>query len=153
MKKILLLGFSILIFSFCIHAQPSFIKDSIDNYINTGMKDWNIPGLAIVIVKDGQVVLMKGYGVRNIETKEPVDENTLFMIASNSKLFTATSLAQLDYDKQLSLDDKITKYFPWYADYDSCTTNLVTIKDMLAHHLRYKNFPGRFFILEFHAFT
>jgi len=50
------------------------------------MKDWNIPGLAIVIVKDDKVVVMKGYGVRDLETKEPVDENTLFMIASNSKL-------------------------------------------------------------------
>lgn len=144
MKKLLLAFFSILIFSFWLHAQPSFIKDSIDNYINTGMKDWNIPGLAIVIVKDGQVALMKGFGVRNLETKEPVDENTLFMIASNSKLFTATSLAQLEYDKKLSLDDKITKYFPWYADYDSCTTNLVTVRDMLAHHLGTKTFQGDF---------
>ena len=87
---------------------------------------------------------MKGYGVRNVETKEPVDENTLFMIASNSKLFTATSLAQFEYDKKLSLDDKITKYFPWYADYDSCTTNLVTIRDMLGHHLGTKTFQGDF---------
>src|SRR5256885_8585720 len=126
MKKLLLISFSFLLFHFCLQAQPSFIKDSIDNYINIGMKDWNIPGLAIVIVKDGQVVLMKGYGVRNVETKEPVDENTLFMIASNSKLFTATSLAQLDYDKKLSLDDKITKYFPWYKVYDTNTTDLVT---------------------------
>ena len=91
MKKLLLFIFSFLLFT-CLHAQPSFIKDSLDSYINKGMKDWNIPGLAIVVVKDGKVVVMKGYGVRNLETKEPVDENTLFMIASNSKLFTATSL-------------------------------------------------------------
>lgn len=144
MKKLLLAFFSFFLFTFSLCAQPSFIKDSIDSYINKGMKDWNIPGLAIVIVKDGKVVLMKGYGVRNMQTKEPVDENTLFMIASNSKLFTATSLAQLDYDKQLSLDDKITKYFPWYRDYDSCTTNLVTIRDMLSHHLGTKTFQGDF---------
>ena len=88
------------------------------------MKDWNIPGLAIAIVKDGKVVMMKGYGVRNTETKEPVDENTLFMIASNSKLFTATALAQLEYDKKLSLNDKITKYFPSYKLYNDNTTML-----------------------------
>ena len=143
MKKLLLFIFSFLIFA-CLHAQPSFIKDSLDSYINKGMKDWNIPGLAIVIVKDGKVVVMKGYGVRNIETKEPVDENTLFMIASNSKLFTATSLAQLEYDQKLSLDDKITKYFPWYKAYDSNTTNLVTVRDMLSHHLGTKTFQGDF---------
>ncbi|MBV9960870.1 MAG: serine hydrolase [Parafilimonas sp.] len=143
MKRLLLIAFSFLFFYY-IDAQPSFVKDSLDNYISKGLKDWNIPGLAIVIVKDGKVVVMKGYGVRNLQTKEPVDENTLFMIASNSKLFTATSLAQLEYDKKLSLDDKITKYFPWYRTYDSTTTELITIRDMLSHHLGTKTFQGDF---------
>jgi CubicO group peptidase (beta-lactamase class C family) len=144
MKKFLLLNFSFLVFGSLLHAQPSFVKDSLENYIRKGMKDWDIPGLAIVIVKDDKVVVMKGFGVRNLETREPVDENTLFMIASNSKLFTGTALAQLEYDKKLSLDDKITKYFPWYRAYDSNTTNLVTIKDMLGHHLGTKTFQGDF---------
>ncbi|TKK64913.1 serine hydrolase [Ilyomonas limi] len=144
MKKTFILLFATLIYSSFSFAQPSFIKDSLDSYITQGMKDWNIPGLAIAIVKDGQVVMMKGYGVRDLETKEPVDENTLFMIASNSKLFTGTALAQLDYNKKLSLDDKITKYFPDYRVYDSCTTQLVTIKDMLGHHLGTKTFQGDF---------
>lgn len=125
-------------------AQPSFIKDSLDAYINEGIKDWSIPGLAIVIIKDGKVVTMKGYGVKNLETKEPVDSNTLFMIASNTKLFTGTALAQLEYNKKLSLDDKITKYFPNFRVYDSITTQLVTIKDMLGHHLGTKTFQGDF---------
>jgi CubicO group peptidase (beta-lactamase class C family) len=124
--------------------QPSFITDSLDSYIQQGMKDWNIPGLAIAIVKNGKIVAMKGYGVRDVETKEPVDENTLFMIASNSKLFTATSLAQLEYDKKISLDDKITKYFPDYRLYDTTTTELVNIRDMLSHHLGTKTFQGDF---------
>ena len=144
MKRIFFFLFAALIYSSLSFAQPSFIKDSLDSYIAQGMKDWNIPGLAIAIVKDGQVVVMKGYGVRDLETKEPVDENTLFMIASNSKLFTGTALAQLDYNKRLSLDDKITKYFPDYRVYDSCTTQLVTIKDMLGHHLGTKTFQGDF---------
>src|ERR1700749_4333267 len=143
MKRLLLFAFSFLLFTY-INAQPSFVKDSLDSYINKGIKDWNIPGLAIVVVKDGKVVVMKGYGVRNIETKEPVDENTLFMIASNSKLFTATALAQLEYNKKLSLDDKITKYFPDYKAYDPTTTELVTIRDMLCHHLGTKTFQGDF---------
>ncbi len=108
------------------------------------MQDWNIPGLAIAIIKNDSIVMMKGYGVRNLDTKEPVDENTLFMIASNSKLFTGTAIAQLDNDKKLSLDDKITKYFPWFRAYDATTTELVTIKDMLGHHLGTKTFQGDF---------
>lgn len=143
MKKFLFFIFSPLLFH-ALNAQPSFIKDSLDKYITQGMQDWNIPGLAIVIVKDGKVVVMKGYGVRNLQTKEPVDENTLFMIASNTKLFTASSLAQLEYDKKLSLNDKITKYFPWYRVYDTTTTELVTIRDMLSHHLGTKTFEGDF---------
>ena len=143
MKKIaLLLSFFSLFFT--VFSQPSFVKDSLDKYIKQGMKDWNIPGLAIAIIKNDSIVMMKGFGVKNTDTKEPVDENTLFMIASNSKLFTGTALAQLDYDKKLSLDDKITKYFPWFRVYDSTTTNLVTIKDMLGHHLGTKTFEGDF---------
>jgi len=144
MKKMFFLVFIAAIYCTSLFAQPSFIKDSLDAYIKEGMQDWNIPGLAIAIVKDGQVVMMKGYGVRNLQTKEPVDENTLFMIASNSKLFTGTALAQLDYNKKLSLDDKIIKYFPGYKVYDTLTTQLVTIKDMLGHHLGTKTFQGDF---------
>lgn len=144
MKHIIITFFCCSILLRVFAQQPSFITDSLDNYIQQGMKDWSVPGLAIAIVKDGKVVVMKGYGVRNLETKEPVDENTLFMIASNSKLFTGTSLAQLEYDNKLSLDDKITKYFPDYRAYDSTTTKLVTIKDMLGHHLGTKTFQGDF---------
>lgn len=122
--------------------QPSFITDSLNQYIQKGIQDWNIPGLAIAIVKDGKTVVMKGYGVRDIKTQAPVDENTLFMIASNSKLFTGTALAQLDYNKKLSLDDKITKYFPAFQLYDKTSTELVTIKDVLSHRLGTKTFQG-----------
>lgn len=143
MKAKLLLFFLLGFFSVSF-AQPAFIKDSLDAYITKGMSDWQIPGLAIAIVKDGKVVLMKGYGVSNLETKAPVDENTLFMIASNSKLFTATALAQLEYNKKLSLDDRIVQYFPDFELYDSSTTALVNIKDMLSHHLGTKTFQGDF---------
>src|SRR3990172_10902972 len=73
-------------------AQPSFIKDSLDKYIEREMKRWNVPGAAVAVVKDGKVVVMKGYGVRDASTPlsmtNKVDENTLFQIASNSKAFT-----------------------------------------------------------------
>lgn len=121
-----------------------FVQDSLDAFITRGMKDWDIPGLAIAIVKDGKVVKMKGYGERNRATHEPVDENTLFLIASNSKLFTGTALSQLEYNGKLSLNDKITKYFPDFKVYDQNTTNLVTIRDMLGHHLGTGTFQGDF---------
>lgn len=123
---------------------PSFITDSLDKYIERGMQQWKIPGLAIAIVKDDKVLLQKGYGVKDVNKKDKVDENTLFIIASNSKLFTGTAVANLDYQKKLSLNEKVTKYIPWFKMYDRTTTQLATIQDMLTHRLGTKTFQGDF---------
>jgi len=143
MKKICLP--LVLIFVYQLgHTQPSFIKDSLDSYITKGIRDWNIPGLSVVIVKDGKLVLMKGYGVQDIQSRKPVDENTLFMIASNTKLFTGTALALLETRGKISLNDNITKYFPGYRLFDSVSTKLVTVRDMLTHRIGTKTFQGDF---------
>jgi CubicO group peptidase (beta-lactamase class C family) len=142
MRKILFL--SGLFFWIAAPAQtPAFISTGLDTFIQTGMQQWQVPALSIVIVKDGKVVARKGYGVKDVLKKDPVDENTLFFIASNSKLFTGTALAHLQYHKKLNLNDKITKYFPDYKLYDDLTTQQVTIRD--------KNLPGRFHLLEHHT--
>ncbi|MFY7901005.1 MAG: serine hydrolase [Chitinophagaceae bacterium] len=141
-KTILFIAFFVVIFY--SNAQPIFIKDSIKNYIEKGLKDWNIPGLAIAIVKDGKIEMMQGFGVADISTQKPVTEKTLFMVASNSKLFTGTALAQLEYNKKLSLNDKIVQYFPDFKLYDKNATEMVTIKDMLGHKIGTKTFQGDF---------
>ncbi|MEO8405713.1 MAG: serine hydrolase [Chitinophagaceae bacterium] len=123
---------------------PSFIKDSLDKYIRQGLKDWDVPGLSIVIIKDGKVIAMKGYGVKDIVSKAPVDANTLFMIASNTKLFTGIALAQLEYQNKLSLNDKVTHFFPDYKLYEPTTTELVTLRDLLSHRIGTKTFQGDF---------
>ena len=114
MKKLFL--FSCLFFSLYASAQndslPSFVNDSLDNYVNTALTGWQIPGIAVCIVKNGKVVLMKGYGVKELNGSDKVDENTLFMIGSNTKAFTGTALAMLDTEKKLSLDDKVTRWIP-----------------------------------------
>lgn len=134
-----------LLFTASLKAQqPSFVTDSLDSYIAKGLADWDIPGLSLVIVKDGKTVVMKGYGVKDVVTRSPVTEQTLFMIASNTKLFTATAMALLEADKKLSLNDKITKYFPQYRLYDPNTTALVTIRDLLTHRIGTKTFQGDF---------
>lgn len=143
MKKIISFLFSGL-FAFTAFSQPAFVRDSIDSYINKGLKDWDLPGLSVVIVKDGKVVLMKGYGVKDIQSKQPVDENTLFMIASNTKLFTGTSLALLETRGKISLNDKITKYYPDYRLYDSISSRIVTLRDLLSHRIGTKTFQGDF---------
>jgi len=130
-----MLAFSLLLFAFSIKAQtiPSFIKDSLDNYVNTALTQWRIPGVAVCIVKDGKVVLMKGYGVKEVGGTDKIDENTLFMIGSNTKAFTATVLATLEAEKVLSLEDKANKWLPEFKMKDPWVSKEVTVRDLLCH--------------------
>lgn len=123
---------------------PAFMSDSLQAYVKRGMANWQIPGVAIAVVKDGKVVVSQGFGVREVGKESKVDENTLFLIASNTKLFTGTDLAILDERGKLSLDDKVTKYLPNFRLSDAGTTQLVTIRDLLSHRLGTKNYQGDF---------
>jgi CubicO group peptidase (beta-lactamase class C family) len=121
-------------------AQGNFIKDSLDTYIKREMTRWNLPGLAIAIVKDGKVVLMKGYGYADVAKKTPVNENTEFQIASNSKAFTGTSVALLEHYGKLKLDDLVKTHLPYFKMQDDYLTNHVTIRDVLSHRIGYETF-------------
>ncbi|MEO8150053.1 MAG: serine hydrolase [Bacteroidia bacterium] len=125
-------------------AQPAFITDSLDAYISRAMQQWQVPGLAVAIVKDGKVVLAKGYGVKDLKSNQKVDEYTLFQIASNTKAFTGTSIALLDNQKRISLDEKVTHYMPDFKLYDDCSTSLCTVRDLLCHRLGFETFQGDF---------
>ncbi|SHJ15189.1 CubicO group peptidase, beta-lactamase class C family [Hymenobacter daecheongensis DSM 21074] len=126
-------------------ATPNrFLTDSLDSYVQRGLRQWEVPGLAIVVVKNGKVVVSKGYGVRAVGKPEPVDANTLFMIASNTKLFTGTALAHLDEQKKISLDERASKYLPGFQLYDSAASRLVTVRDLMGHHFGFKTFQGDF---------
>ena len=124
--------------------RTSFIKDSIDVYVNRAMTNWRIPGVAVCIIKDNRIVLMKGYGVKELGIPEKVDENTLFMIGSNTKAFTATAMAMLQEQKKLSLDDKVSKYLPWFKLENKEAGDQVIIRDLLCHRLGFKTFQGDF---------
>ena len=84
----------------------------LDNYAARVLKEFEVPGLAVAIVKDGKVVLAKGYGVRKLGDAAPVDERTLFGLGSNTKAFTAASLAILVDEGKVSWDDPVTKHLP-----------------------------------------
>jgi CubicO group peptidase (beta-lactamase class C family) len=128
------------------HAQetPSFIKDSLDNYVTRALQNWQIPGVAVCVVKDGKVVVMKGYGITETGTDHQVDENTLFMIGSNTKAFTATVLAMLAADKKPSLDDRVQQWLPDFKLYDPWVAKEATVRDLLCHRLGFETFQGDF---------
>jgi len=121
-------------------AQGNFIKDSLDIYIKREMTRWNLPGLAIAIIKDGKVIVMKGYGYADVTKKTPVTENTEFQIASNSKAFTGTSVTLLEHYGKLKLDEPVKKYLPYFKMQDDYLTNHITIRDILSHRIGYETF-------------
>ena len=129
-------------------AVPSFIKDSLDNYVEKALTEWQIPGIAVCIVKNGKVVIMKGYGIKEAGTNDKVDENTLFMIGSNTKAFTATALAMLHNAKKISLDDKVQKWLPDFKLYDPWVTKETNIRDLLCHRLGFETFQGDFMFFD-----
>ncbi|AWI27033.1 serine hydrolase [Flavobacterium pallidum] len=108
-------------------------ETQVDELVNRSLTAFDVPGIAVAIVKDGKVVLSKGYGIRSIITKEKVDANTLFGIASNSKAFTSAALAMLVDENKISWDDKVTKYIPEFKMYNDYVTNEFTIRDLLTH--------------------
>ncbi len=135
--------FCIPILSFA-QKQPAFVTDSLEKYILREMGAQNLPGLAISIVKDGKVIVSKGYGVTEIGKAQKVNDSTLFQIASCTKAFTATSLALLAQQKTLSLDDTVLKWMPGFRLYDNYATHHVTIRDLLCHRIGMQTFEGDF---------
>ncbi|HEX2715287.1 MAG TPA: serine hydrolase [Candidatus Acidoferrales bacterium] len=124
-----------LVWLICVHpllAQNAPPAD-LDNYVTTVLKAFEVPGLSVAIVKDGRVVLAKGYGVRKLGSPTPVDENTLFGIGSNTKAFTAAALATLVDAGKLSWDDPVYERLPGFQMYDPYVSHEMTIRDLLTH--------------------
>lgn len=132
MKKLLLI-FVIVIFRALTGISQPLSSPEIDQLVGRTMKTFQVPGMAVAVVKDGKVIHSKGYGVSSMRTGEKVDENTLFGIASNSKAFTAATLAILADEKKLSWDDKVIRYIPEFRMYNSYVTEDFTIRDLLTH--------------------
>src|SRR5882724_514587 len=114
-------------------TAPAVAPHELDAFTARVLKEFEVPGLAVAIVKDGRVVLAKGYGVRKLGEATPVDENTLFGIASNTKAFTAAALAMLVDEGKISWDDAVTKHLPAFQLYDPYVTREMTIRDLLTH--------------------
>ena len=111
----------------------SVVPADLDAYVARSMKEFEVPGLALAIVKDGKAVYAKGYGVRKLGEAAPVSENTLFGIASNTKAFTATALAILADEGKLSWDDPVIKHMPSFRIGDPYVTNELMVRDLLSH--------------------
>ncbi|EAY28657.1 serine hydrolase [Microscilla marina] len=142
--------FAWLVFVFVSHytlaqgVDNNELLQRIDKNIQENMQRWQIPGLAIAIVKDGKTVFMKGYGVTKVGGKQKVDKHTLFMIGSNTKAFTGTAIALLHARRKLNLNDRVQKWLPSFRLKDPLAAKEASIADLLSHRLGFKTFQGDF---------
>lgn len=104
-----------------------------DAFVSEVMTAFDVPGLSVAIVKDGMIVQAKGYGVRSLGAPDLVDAETLFGIASNTKVFTATALGILVEEGKLEWDAPVVRYLPGFQMYDPWVTRQITVRDLLVH--------------------
>ncbi len=107
----------------------------LDAYIRKAMAEWQVPGLAIAVVKDDAVVFLKGYGVREKGKDASINEQTVFPLASMTKAFTAAAVGILVDEGKLSWDDPVIKHLPWFQLPDPWVTRQVTLRDLLCHRV------------------
>lgn len=133
LKQLLLLVLVVFIHA-DISAQklPKELK-GFDKLVEEVLKDWQVPGVGIGIVKDGEVILAKGYGFRDVDGKKKADANTLFAIGSSTKAFTAATVAMAVDDGLIDFDEPVKTYLPNLKMYDDYTTENITVRDMLCH--------------------
>lgn len=125
--------FALLAPSASAQARPAAPPPDLDAYAARAMRAFEVPGVAVAVVRNGQVVLARGYGVKRIGDAAPVDARTLFGIASNTKAFTATALGLLVEEGKLAWDAPVTRYLPDFALSDPFVTHELTVRDLLVH--------------------
>ena len=115
-----------------IAKEPKSIK-AIDSYVESVMETFHVPGAAIGIIKDGEVVHMRGYGIADIEKGHAVNENTIFKVASLTKAFTSAGLAILVDQEKMDWSDKVSTHLPDFKMYDDYATQEFSVIDILTH--------------------
>ena len=132
--KIFLIFF--VVFSIIVFANGIFeeILPVFDSYVQENMEKWYIPGMAVGVIKDGELIFKKGYGVKDLETGEPVTPETIFQIGSTSKAFTSFLVGQLVDQGIINWKDRVVEHFPEFQMYDSWVTSNFLIEDLMAQH-------------------
>ena len=139
-KRLLRLHPIVLVILLSIHVpvpgqSPSATANfaGFDSFVEQAMKDWKVPGLALAVVKDGQIVYAKGYGYRDVKNGLKVTPDTLFAIGSCSKAFTAAAIGILVDDGKLEWDKPVRTYLPDFALWDEYASAHLTVRDLLTH--------------------
>lgn len=135
-----LLAFWLLVLTQTIIAQPN--AKSLDAYFQKVYQDWEIPGMSVGIIKDGKIILSKGYGLLEKGKSTKPNGASLYAIASNTKAFIATSIAILVEEGKLNWEDPVKKHLPYFELYDDYATEHTTVRDLLCHRAGLGTFSG-----------
>ncbi len=111
-------------------------------FMERGMADWGIPGMAVAVVQNGELVYGRGFGVRKLGSDEAVDEHTVFGMASLTKAMTATALGMLVDEGKLHWDDRVRNHLPWFTLSDPWVSEQISIRDLLSHQVGIGRFTG-----------
>jgi CubicO group peptidase (beta-lactamase class C family) len=133
MKKILIPFLLLIAFSLQSQNLAQQIKE-FDAYVETSRKLYEVPGLAITVVKDGKVIFKKGYGVKELGTSNQVNTQTLYACASTTKAMTATCMGMLVDEGKIKWDDAVSKYLSEFQLFDPYVTRELTIRDLFTHN-------------------
>jgi len=123
-----------------IAEAPKF--EQLDEDVRKALQQWEVPGIAVSAIKDGETVLTRGFGVRKAGDSTPVDDRTLFAIASNTKQMTATLLATFVDERRIRWDDRVQNYLPELQLADSYASRELTIRDLLCHRNGLPDYGG-----------
>ena len=115
------------------NLQPLQPPSDLSSFIEEGIQQWDIPGMAVAVVHKDQIVFAEGFGVRKLDEPEPVNEHTLFGVASITKSITAAAIGLLVDEGLVDWDDTIVTYLPDFQLYDPWVTENITIRDALSH--------------------
>jgi len=137
------------IFCFVLYTLPSFsqsrfdsISSRLDTFISRAIADWSVPGISVAITVGDSIIYSKAFGFADLNQKKPTTPNTIFPIGSMGKSFTAFSLALLQKEGKLSLNDKVIKWLPWFTMTDKQFQNNLTVADLLSHRTGMETFSG-----------
>lgn len=139
----LIIAFLICLNGLQANAQKNVdLPENLDKYIDTVLRKFQVPGISLAIVRDGELLKASGYGVKKMGTQDTVTAHTLFSIASNTKAFTAAALEILVEEHKLKWDDPIINYLPWFKMSDPWVTAQFTVRDVLVHHSGIPGYAG-----------
>jgi len=137
-----LIGVFLLFLCTSFSSSAQIDANKLDQHLAQVVENWDIPGMTVGVVQNGQLVYSKGFGVKEVGKNEKVDGNTLYAIASNSKAFTSAILGMLVDEGKLDWNTKVQDVLPYFQVYDPYVSSQVTIRDILSHRVGLGTFSG-----------